>query len=67
MAKDKTKVELDSRELEVVLSALDELGYSVSKMAYSKEEDKESYLKEIKNLETYLGKVLNARGGWGEY
>lgn len=63
----KEETPLGNRELEVILSALDELGCSVSKMAYSNEEDRKSYLKEISNLESYLGKVLDARGGWGEY
>lgn len=61
------KVKLSNREIEVILCSLDELGCSVSKMEYSKEEDRESYLKEIKDLEKYLGIVLDAKGGWGQY
>lgn len=48
--------DLDNRELEILLSALDELGRIIDK-----EEGKESYLKEILNLEMRLEMTLDAR------
>jgi len=63
----KEETPLGNREIEVILSSLDELGCSVGKIEYTSEKDRESYLKEISELELYLGKVLSSRGGWGNY